>query len=142
MSTSTAVTAEAILDQWRDYDVAHHLWKLCMKREDAQGANPGHKSRQAEYEKDQTTQWTALTSMIGKCDLETAKRAFELVKGCREGARGDIERIETQHPSAPKSLQRLKDEVEAADWTLPYLQTHIDLSASVSLLKSDPVVSA
>lgn len=69
--------------------------------------------------------------MIDKSDLGTAGKALQLIKHCRTKAKKDISKMQAQNPSAVR-LDRLKGEILAADWTIPYLEAHIEMGGSVS----------
>lgn len=55
-STSTAVTAEAILEKWHEYEVAHHVWQHGQREEEAGRSNPLPASHAAEREECRNTE--------------------------------------------------------------------------------------
>lgn len=121
---SSAVTADAIHEKWIEWEIARHSL-LKVERLNEAAHKPGHASRVAKHEKREETKWKELTSMLDNSDLETAKAALRQLTECRNNAQGEIDRIKAQNPAA-SGLQRLQDEVDAADFIIPHFEEHIE----------------
>lgn len=140
-SSSSAEAANAIFGKWREYALALHNWLKSVRAE----AEPRsvHGSRTAQRKTHYRKLWNELTSMVGNCDVETAEMALQRITECRESAQHesaqhDIDQIEAQDPLA-SGLQRLQEEVDAADWIIPYLEERLKKNKYVNLAQFGPV---
>ena len=129
LGPSCAVTADAILDKWREYEIARLVWSRC-RRVDA-SYDPMHACRVAQREKIRKKRFDELTSMIDNSDLETAKAALGCLSRYRVQTLGDIDKIHAQYSAS--RLERLEDAVDARGGIIQHLVDHIVKTEPVSL---------
>lgn len=129
-SSGQTSAVEAILEKWREYRNARISWLKGEKREEA-AHNRVHASRLAQRKEREQTAWKELTSMIDKCDLETAKAALGCLSRYRVQTLSDIDKIHAQY--AASNVEGLRDAVDATGEIIQHLVDHIVKIEPVSL---------